>query len=123
MAGQGPPLTKEEIAKFKFKPKDLAKVITARRAGKRLTQYDVAKQMGVSQATVMRLERGDCDSTTIRVINWLMDDEDSINEMWRKRALIAEATIKDVLAATREYREGQQLMNKERMSNGGQTNL
>jgi transcriptional regulator with XRE-family HTH domain len=123
MAGKGSPLTAEEIAKFKIKPKDIAKIVTSRRAGKRLTQYDVAKQMGVSHSTVMRMERGEIDATTIRFLNWLLDGEDSINEMWRKRALVAESCIKDIIGSTREYREAQQLMNGERMSNGGQTNL
>jgi predicted transcriptional regulator len=120
MSGQGPPLSTEEINRFKLTPRDLAKLITARRAAGNLTQYDIAKQMHVSQSTVVRMEKGDIDAKTIRVINWLLDGEDSVNEMWRKRALVAEMTIKDILSCTREYRESQQLFKGQRMSNGGQ---
>jgi transcriptional regulator with XRE-family HTH domain len=104
---------------MKLKPMDIGKLMTARRKEAGLNQRQMARQLGVSQMTVARLEKGSIQPTTVRVINWLLNGEDSINEMWRKRALIAEATIKDILDATREYREASQLRNGGHLSNGG----
>lgn len=113
------PLTREEISRMKMKPMDIGKLVTARKKERGLNQRQLANELGVGQMTIARLERGEIQATTIRIINWLMAGEDSINEMWRVRALIAEATIKDILDATREYREASSLRAGNGISKGG----
>jgi transcriptional regulator with XRE-family HTH domain len=103
------PLTQEEYLRLKIKPEDLGKLMTARRAARGLSQRQVAEYFNVSQSTIARWESGHIIATTVKMVNYLLDGEDSINEMWRVRALVAEATIKDILDVTREYRESQQL--------------
>lgn len=112
-------LTPEELSRLKMKPADIGKLLTARRAACGLSERQVARHLNVSQATVSRWERGYITATTVKMLNFLLGGEDSINEMWRRRALIAEATIKDILVATREYREGQEYLRAETVYRAG----
>lgn len=113
------PLTDTELAGLKLKPRDLGRMVTARRAELGISEREMAIRAGVSQATVSRWEHGEITSTTVKMLNVLLDDGDRVNDIWRRRALIAEATLRDLISILREYREGEAKLKHELLEHTG----
>lgn len=99
------PLTGEELLGMALPPKSVGKMLTAKRVALGMSVGQVADLMHVHRRTVVAWERGQMDVNFARLLNWLMEGDSDATEMWRRRALMAEAALKDVNLALRNFQE------------------
>lgn len=99
------PLSSEERLRMSMPPESVGRMIAAKRVALGISQHEVARQMGVHSKTVQAWEKGKMDVNFVRLLNWILDGDGDVTEMWRRRALVAEATIRDVAMSLREWRQ------------------
>lgn len=100
--GNHTPLTEEERDGLRISPEDMGGLLKSRRLARGETLSAAGRRINVNRATVARWEKGELDSTTIRLFNYLFESEQPGEKMWRRRALMAEEALKkmaDHLAA------------------------
>lgn len=91
---------------MEFTPDGLAYALKDRRKAMGATQRELGLMIGVNRSTIMKWEAGKMSPAHCRLIDWLFGGDTQKN-LWKKRAQIAEATLKDVNNALREYRSAQ----------------
>jgi transcriptional regulator with XRE-family HTH domain len=103
---KGPPLTPEEEATMQLNRKVVGELLRTRRVALGLSRIEAAHAIGVTTTTITRWESGLADSTSTRMMNFMMGfDMEHVNEMWRRRALVAEAALRDINVGIKEYRK------------------
>jgi len=84
---------------------EFGRIVRARRESAGLSRREVARTINVSPTTLTRWEKGLADPSTVKAVMWLLEGGiDGETEMWRARALLAEATLRDINAATVDYK-------------------
>lgn len=102
--GKQRPIGVREAAKMTYSPKGVGNALTARRVTSGLTRAELGRQLGVSAETIRNWEIGKAPIAACRIFSWLMGDHE-YEELWKVRALMAEATLKDIQGAMVEYRD------------------
>lgn len=102
-------LSSEELARLRYSPQQLGKMIKARRTTLGQTQREAASDIGITYRTLQEWEHGKINPSVVRVFNWLLHGEgDSVSNMWQRRAILAEGTIKDITESLMELRQAHQ---------------
>jgi DNA-binding XRE family transcriptional regulator len=104
--GKQKPIGVREAARMTFSPSGVGKALAARRLTTGLTRAELARQLGVSAETIRNWEIGKAPIACCRIFSWLMGDHE-YEELWKVRALIAEATLRDIQNAMKEYVDSQ----------------
>jgi transcriptional regulator with XRE-family HTH domain len=99
------PITDLELRGMSLPPKTLGASFKAKRVALKLSRHEVARRIHVSPKTIQQWELGNLDPLAVRLINWILEGDSDVTEMWRRRALLAEAALKDITVALREFRE------------------
>lgn len=102
--GKQKPIGVREAAKMTYSPKDVGNALRARRVTSGLTKAELGRQLGISGETLSNWENGKAPIAACRIFSWLMGDHE-YEELWKVRALMAEATLKDIQVAIGEYRD------------------
>lgn len=106
-------LNDQELARLRYSPKAIGKIIKAKRLAMGLSQKAACEAIGVSDRTVYEWERGNLNSNAVRLVNWLLSGQgDSVSNMWQQRALVAEAALREVTEVLVEYRGAHQGIRK-----------
>ena len=101
--GQQKPIGMREAARMTYSPKNLGKALEARRITLGLSRTEVSRDLHVSPETIRNWEEGKAPLAACRIFSWIFSDYE-YEEIWKVRALMAEATLKDVQRAMTEYR-------------------
>lgn len=104
--GKRAPITLEEEAGYKISRQQLGRLLRTRRVSEGISQRAMAEQLKIDRRTLGLWEKGEVSVELIRLLNYILGDETSMANMWRRRALLAEAALKDVTEAIIEYRRG-----------------
>lgn len=98
------PMSPGQQAKLKGQQKTLGRMIRNRRETQGISKIELGEILNIARDTVHRWERGMIDPNTTKLVMWLFDGGqiDEV-EMWRARAFIAEAAVRDVMRALSEY--------------------
>jgi len=64
---------------------------------------ELGREINVNGTTIRNWENGAVPVVACRIFSWLLA-EDGSSELWRERAMIAEAALKDVQRSMAEYR-------------------
>jgi len=102
--GKQKPIGVREAARMTFSPKGVGRALSARRLAMGFTRAELARQLGVSAETIRNWEVGKAPIACCRIFSWLMGDHE-YEELWKVRALLAEATLKDIQTAMQDYRD------------------
>lgn len=119
------PLSPEEHERFKLNPTVLAQMVRLKHGALGISQIQLCRILNISQGTLQRWERGLFDPTFVRLANLLFGEAIEVDEiehehldrrrrpsrpsvrlrsdpeleMWRRRALNAEASLQEVTTA------------------------
>jgi len=104
--GKQKPIGVREASRMTYAPKGVASAVEARRMTLGLTRADLGRQLGVSAETISNWEKGKAPIAACRIFSWLLGDAE-FEDQWRVRALLAEATLRDIQNAMGEYRDSQ----------------
>lgn len=105
--GKRQAITPEEEAGYRVTRVQLGRLLRTRRVAMGISQRAMAEQLKVDRRTLGLWEKGEVSVELIRLFNYILGEESSMAEMWRKRALLAEAALKDITESIIEYRKGQ----------------
>lgn len=97
------PLSIRERRELGFSPDEIGRALENRRVAEGLTRRALADRLRVNDATVGHWERGGMPVTAARVLSYVYADNGA-DDLWRTRALLAEATLRKVTEAMAEYR-------------------
>lgn len=101
--GKQKPIGMREAARMTYSPKNLGKALEARRVSLGLSRIQVSRELSVSPETIRNWEDGKAPLAACRIFSWIFSDYE-YEELWKVRALMAEATLRDVQRAMTEYR-------------------
>jgi DNA-binding XRE family transcriptional regulator len=101
--GKQKPIGMREASRMDYSPQKIGKALHARRVTSGLSLTDLARQLGVSERTVANWENGKAPLAACRIFSWVFENHD-YDEIWQIRALMAEATLRDIHVAMTEYR-------------------
>jgi DNA-binding XRE family transcriptional regulator len=104
--GKQKPIGVREASRMTYAPKGVASALEARRKTLGLTRADLGRDLGVAPETIANWEKGKAPIAACRIFSWLLGDAE-FEDQWRVRALLAEATIRDIQNAMGEYRDSQ----------------
>lgn len=102
--GQQKPIGVREAAHMRFSPSHVANAVRAHRVTLGLTRAELGRQLGCDAETIRNWENGKAPLIACRVFSWLFEDNGA-EELWRERALLAEAALRDMTSSLLTYRE------------------
>lgn len=88
---------------MRYSPKAIAGVLKARRLAMELSQEELGRMLNVNGATIRNWENGAVPVVACRILSWLFEEDGRI-ELWKERAMLAEAALKDVQSSVIAYR-------------------
>lgn len=97
------PLSSRERRDLAFSPDAVALALHARRVAEGRSQTGLAEHIRVTPATVGNWEKGAMPVVATRVLSYVYA-EASHEELWRVRALSAEAALQRITEALADYR-------------------
>jgi transcriptional regulator with XRE-family HTH domain len=101
--GRQRPITLTEQKHLQYSPKAVAGALHARRLALGLSAEELGRELNVNGTTIRNWESGAVPVVACRILSWLFADDQS-TELWRERAMLAEAALKDVQRSMVEYR-------------------
>jgi len=70
-----------------------------------MSAEELGRMLNVNGTTIRNWENGSVPIVACRILSWLLaQDDTATNELWRERAMIAEAALRDVQRSMSEYR-------------------
>lgn len=94
------PLSTRERRELVYSPDAVGLALHARRVADGLSQHRLGEQLRIGEGTVRNWELGGMPAVTSRLLSYVYEAPGS-DELWRERALIAEATLAQVYVALR----------------------
>lgn len=88
-----------------YSPKAVAGALHARRIALGMSSEELGRMLNVNGTTIRNWENGSVPVVACRILSWLLaEDSANSNELWRERAMLAEAALRDVQRSMSEYR-------------------
>jgi hypothetical protein len=76
-----------------------------------MSAEELGRMLNVNGTTIRNWENGAVPVVACRILSWLLA-EDTSSELWRERAMLAEAALKDVQHSMAEYRTSNQVVRR-----------
>lgn len=109
------PLSQRERRDLAYSPDAIGLALMSRRVAEGISQGELARRIRVTDGTIGNWEKGLMPVTSARVLSYVYA-EAGHEELWRQRALLAEAALRQITEAMSTYRGGVRVELAERES-------
>lgn len=111
------PASARELRELAYSPEAVALALHSRRVAEGETRMNLARRIRVTEGTIHNWEQGKMPIASARLLSYIYEAKGA-EELWRERALAAEAALKAMQDGMTSYRVALRRIQREQRNGG-----